>query len=93
MLTGVINDDDWTIARKIRIVPAGEFKARCPALLDRVAETGEDLVVTKRGKPVARLIPVEPTPSLRGSVVWEGDLVSPIEAEPGGELNGRRRLW
>jgi prevent-host-death family protein len=59
-------------------VPAGEFKARCLALLDRVAETGEELVVTKRGKPVARLLPAEVPRGLKGSIVWEGDLVSPV---------------
>jgi prevent-host-death family protein len=41
-------------------VPAGEFKQRCLALLDQVAETGMPIVVTKRGKPVARVVPVEP---------------------------------
>ena len=34
-------------------ISASEFKAKCLALLDRVAATGETLVVTKRGKPVA----------------------------------------
>ena len=70
-----------TMVKKRDSIPAGEFKARCLALLDRVAETGQELVVTKRGRPVARLVPVEPPPSLRGSVVWEGDLISPIEEE------------
>lgn len=64
-------------------IPAGEFKARCLALLDEVEATGEELVITKRGRPVARIVPVrEPvTPDLRGSVVSEGDLVAPIEVE------------
>ena len=44
---------------KARTVPAGEFKAKCLALLDEVAKTGETLVVTKRGKPVARILPPE----------------------------------
>lgn len=68
-----------TMVKKQNIVPAGEFKARCLALLDRVAETGEELIVTKRGKPVARLLPVETPPGLEGSILWEGDLVSPLE--------------
>lgn len=42
-------------------VPAGEFKQRCLALLDQVAETGMPIVVTKRGHPVARVVPIEPT--------------------------------
>ena len=51
-------------------IAAGEFKARCLALLDRVAATGEALVVTKRGRPVARVVPARAPnpPSLRGSV-------------------------
>lgn len=42
-----------------RTVQASTFKARCLALIDEVAATGEGIVVTKRGKPVARLVPVE----------------------------------
>jgi len=82
MLAAIRNDyNHMTMVNKVPTVPAGEFKARCLALLDRVAETGEELVVTKRGKPVARLVPVEPPRPLRGSVLWEGDLVSPVGAE------------
>ena len=42
-----------------RTIPAGEFKAKCLKLLDEVQRTGEELIVTKRGKPVARLVPAE----------------------------------
>jgi len=63
-----------------RSVAAAAFKARCLALLDRVAETGEPLVVTKRGRPVARVVPARraATTSLRGSVTVRGDIVAPI---------------
>ena len=64
-----------------RIIPAGRFKAQCLALLDEVARTGVDLIVTKRGKPVARVTPVEPPPSLQGSVrfnVSEDELIAPL---------------
>lgn len=54
----------------MRTIPAGQFKARCLRLLDEVAETGETIVVTKRGKPVARVEPVAEPPSLEGSVVY-----------------------
>jgi hypothetical protein len=47
--------------------------------LDEVAETGKPLRVTKRGKPVARVVPVEAPPGLLHSVKREKDLVSPIE--------------
>jgi prevent-host-death family protein len=40
-------------------IPAGEFKQRCLALLDQVAETGQPIVVTKRGRPVARVVPMD----------------------------------
>jgi prevent-host-death family protein len=53
-----------------REIPASEFKARCLALLDEVAETKEILVITKRGKPVAELGPAEPPPSLEGTIEY-----------------------
>ena len=65
-----------------RSIPAGQFKAKCLALLDEVAETGIPLVVTKRGRPVARLTPIEGerAPALLGSVSYESerDLLSPV---------------
>lgn len=64
-------------------IGAGDFKARCLQLLDNVAEHREPLVITKRGKPVARLIPMPPdTPlfgALAGSVLEEADLLAPID--------------
>lgn len=38
-------------------IQASEFKAKCLALMDQVARTGETIVVTKNGKPVAELRP------------------------------------
>ena len=55
---------------------ASDFKARCLALLDRVAETGERIVVTKHGKAVAMLAPLDADrkpQSLRGSVTYLTD--------------------
>lgn len=45
-------------------IPAAEFKATCLELMDRVARTGEPVEVTRRGKPVVRLVPA--VPSVRG---------------------------
>jgi prevent-host-death family protein len=39
-------------------IPAGDFKATCLKLMDRVKETGVEYVITKRNRPVARLAPV-----------------------------------
>jgi prevent-host-death family protein len=67
-----------------KTVAAGVFKAKCLQLLDEVAETREPLIVTKFGKPVAQIVPlprprVELRGALRGSVLWEGDIISPVE--------------
>jgi prevent-host-death family protein len=51
-----------------REISASQFKARCLRLLDEVAETGETLVVTKHGKPVARVEPPLGADDLRGGV-------------------------
>ena len=42
----------------VKTIPAGTFKNTCLALLDEVAESGVEYVVTKRGKPVARVSPL-----------------------------------
>ncbi|MEK7477383.1 MAG: type II toxin-antitoxin system prevent-host-death family antitoxin [Candidatus Coatesbacteria bacterium] len=64
-----------------RQVPAGEFKAKCLALLDRVARTGEPIVVTKRGRPVASVVAVKPvdTAWLRGAATYVGDIITPLD--------------
>lgn len=67
-----------TMDTKSRCVPAGEFKARCLALLDEVSTTGRELVVTKRGRAVAKVVPVERPRPLLGSVRRERDIVSPV---------------
>jgi prevent-host-death family protein len=66
-------------------IAAGEFKAKCLKMLDKVADERETLVITKRGIPVAKVIPIPSkgdfVGSMRGSVIWEGDIVSPIDVE------------
>ncbi len=65
-------------------INASDFKARCLALLDEVAATGEGLTILKRGRPVARLVPVAadgtrlPQEELIGTVEILGDVVSPV---------------
>jgi prevent-host-death family protein len=54
-----------------QVIAASEFKATCLAVLDVVAESAEEFVITKRGQPVARLIPIAPiAKSLLGSVTY-----------------------
>lgn len=65
----------------MRSIAAARFKAQCLKLLDEVADTGETIVVTKRGKPVAKVAPIEEPPSLKGSVTFlvsDDELMEPI---------------
>lgn len=68
-----------------KTIGAGEFKAKCLKLLDEVAETREPLVITKHGKPVAQVVPIPQRRdifgAMKGSVLWEGDIISPIDVE------------
>lgn len=71
------------IMTKSREIPAGEFKAKCLKLMDDVAATGEELIITKHGKPVARLVPAkEERPllfgSMKGTVKILGDIIEPV---------------
>ena len=65
-----------------RTIPAGEFKNRCLALMDEVNETGAEIIITKHGRPVSRLVPAERSaPEMWGryreQVRIAGDIVSP----------------
>jgi prevent-host-death family protein len=66
-------------------IPAGEFKAKCLKLLDKVAEDRQPLVITKHGRPVAQIVPMPPEGelfgSMRGSGEILGDIVSPLDVE------------
>jgi prevent-host-death family protein len=63
-------------------VTASDFKARCLELIDRIQQTREEITITRYGKPVAKLVPVDGEKRsalgwMRGSVIWQGDVVSP----------------
>ena len=69
-----------------RFIKASEFKAKCLKLMDEVAESGEELVITKHGRPVSRLVPYRRKPKLvygrnRDNIRITGDIVSPMPAE------------
>jgi len=70
----------------MRTIQAGKFKAQCLALLDNVAQTHEPLVITKHGKPVAKLLPFnsekeDSVAPLKGLATFVGDIISPIDEE------------
>ena len=69
-----------------RVVKAAEFKARCLALMDQVASSGNAIVITKRGRPVAQLAPIRVRPStlygfFKGRMRITGDIVSPVKVD------------
>lgn len=67
-----------------RIIPAGEFKPACLKLMDQVNETGVEIVITKRNRPIAKLVPVSPelrpfVGRSRGVIqISDEDLLAPI---------------
>jgi len=66
-----------------RRIAAGEFKAKCLHLLDEVCQSRKEIVITKRGRAVARLLPAdEDLPQIfgrmRGSAEILGDIVAPV---------------
>lgn len=68
-------------------ISAAEFKAKCLKLMDEVARTRKSIVITKRGKPVAKLVPSEPEPRkplfgyMAGTITYVGDIESPLDVE------------
>ena len=69
-----------------RTMKASEFKAKCLKLMDEVAESGEEIIITKNGQPVARLAPYRERPKTpfgrdRDKIKILGDIVSPMPAE------------
>jgi prevent-host-death family protein len=83
----------------IKTIPAGAFKQGCLRILDEVAESHREVVITKRGKPVAKLVPVkqdrereeEILAKLRGKsrmLVSEKEFLQPLTTEAGWDLEG-----
>jgi prevent-host-death family protein len=65
-------------------ISAAQFKAKCLKIMDEVRSRREEVVITKRGKPVARLIPFDEKPApiygcMKSTVTILGDIVSPVD--------------
>ncbi len=70
----------------MRTIKASEFKAKCLKLMDEVARTGEPLVITKNGEPIAQLSPLTKRPKSlwgahKGLIEIKGDIISPIDVD------------
>ena len=77
---------------KTKTIPAGKFKVHCLAIMDEVQAKRQAVVITKRGKPVAKLVPVEQKKDdifgfFKGKIKVMGDVVSPaLTPEEWGDL-------
>lgn len=76
-------------------IAISEFKATCLAVLERVRRTGSPIIVTRRGEPIAEVIPPSIASAgdgwlgaMRGTAVIVGDLVSPASASADWEALG-----
>jgi len=79
----------------MRSIKASEFKAKCLAILDEVSRTGEPILVLKRGRPVAQLLPPPtsearyPQLTLKGTFEIVGDIVEPAVPAEDWEAEGK----
>jgi len=65
-------------------IQAGEFKAKCLQLMNEVSQKHLSITITKHGKPIARLVPIDETPvstfgCLKDSLSIQGDIISPLD--------------
>ena len=76
-------------------MPAAEFKSHCLAVMDRVNKTHEPVVITRRGKPLVKLVPVPALARaslfgfMKGTVLLNGDITVPLNESWNAE-NGKR---
>lgn len=71
---------------KTHSIGAGEFKTHCLQLLDQVNKEHAELIITKRGKPVAKLVPLSEKPAsiygcLKGTIIIHEDIVGPTDEQ------------
>ena len=69
-----------------KTMSAAEFRAKCLDVLDQVAARYEAVVVTKRGKPVAQVVPIVRRPkrlwgAMKGEIEIRGDIISALDVE------------
>ena len=69
-----------------RTIKASEFKAKCLKLMDEVADSGDEIVITKNGHPVSRLVPYREKPKSlfgidKGRFKILGDIIEPLDVE------------
>lgn len=66
----------------VRRIAAGEFKAKCLAIMDEVNETGRPIVVTKRGKPTIKVVPIRDARERGASILGRLEGIMKINGDP-----------
>lgn len=89
-----MNEDS---ASGTRIVGSSEFKAKCLQLIDEIAERGGEIIITKNGRPVSRLVPYRKKPNSlfgihRDRIRILGDIVAPVAGPWEAEIHPDRVL-
>lgn len=80
-------------------ISAAEFKAKCLKLMDEIAKTRKPIIITKRGKPVAKLVPADPEPHkplfgyMAGTINYVGDIESPLDVKWEAEAETEPNLY
>jgi prevent-host-death family protein len=71
----------------MKTMPAGKFKTHCLSVIDDVHDKHEEVIITKHGKPMAKLVPLEQLPEnpddifgfMKGWGRITGDIISPVD--------------
>jgi len=83
-----------SVMKPLKSITVTEFEGRCRELVEQVRRTRDPLLITHRGKPLAQILPytskkmrgkkarrVKPSNPLKGSILYQGDLISPIDVK------------
>lgn len=70
----------------MKTLAAGQFKAKCLALINEIAQSRESIIITKYGKPLVKVVPLDEKTDqndkpLKGAATFIGDIISPIDDE------------
>ncbi len=70
----------------LKTIKASEFKAKCLKLMDQVASSGQELIITKNQKPIAKLTPYRQRPKTllgidKGKIEITGNIVDSVESD------------
>ncbi len=84
MVTTIVPNERLIVQQET--IKASEFKAKCLQLMDKVKATGKEIIITKNGEPVSKLVPFKKRPKTlfgahKNVVEVYGDIISPLNEE------------